>query len=235
MTKIKKFKLYHYPASRSVRVRWALHETVGDAYELETLNLYDGVQYSDAYRQMNPNHCVPTLEITWDDGKVLHMIESAAMVSWLIDAFPEKQLSPPAHELSLERADYLQMFQFGAVWMDMMLWQIRSHEHLLPDSERDPRCITRYRQKFVNEVEPQLKARLQRTPFICGESFSGADIIVGHNVVWARGYKLCEDELFRSYLSRLSKRPAFLHAFSDAHQFRMAPADNSPLLGSFTG
>jgi glutathione S-transferase len=230
MSAIKNLKLFYYPASRSARVRWALHETVGDNFELEKVELYEGAQYRESYRAMNPNHCVPLLEITWADGRVQRMIESAA-----IDAHAEKGLSPPAHELSAERADYLQMLHFGGTWMDMALWQIRVHEHILPTEQRDTRTLARYRKKFVDEIEPQLKGRLERTPYICGEHFSGADIIVGHNVTWARGYKLCADELFRSYLSRVSKRPAFQKAFSDLQEFRLAPPENNQITAQFTG
>ncbi len=216
--RIQSLKLYHFPATRSARARWALHETVGDAFSVERLDLYRGEQYRETYRRMNPNHNVPLLEITLADGRVHRMLESVAMVEWLIDAHPEKQLAP-APDLSLERADYLQMLHFGGSWMDMMLWQVRVHEHILPTDEADSRTIQRYRRKFVDEVEPQLAERLSRTPHICGEAFSGADIVIGHNVSWARGYGLCQDEIFRAYLSRLSRRPAFREAFSDAGDF----------------
>jgi len=34
--KIQKLKLYHMPASRSARVKWVLHEAVGDDFEIES-------------------------------------------------------------------------------------------------------------------------------------------------------------------------------------------------------
>ena len=231
---IKKFKLYHFPATRSARVKWALHETIGDEFEVEKVQLYQGAQYSKAYLAKNPNHNVPLLEITLEDGTVKRMIESVAMVQWLVDAFPEKQLAP-APDLSWERADYLQMLHFGATWMDMMLWQVRIHEHILPPEECDSRTVQRYREKFVNEVEPQLKNRLGQTAYICGENFSGADIVIGHNVTWARGYKLCQDDVFREYLSRVSKRPAFQKAFADAREFSPVVPNREGSKANFSG
>ncbi len=216
---INQIKLHHYPASRSARVRWALFETVGDDFETAIVELYKGEQFSDAYLNKNPNHHVPMLEITMNDGEVLRMIERAAMVEWLADAFPEKKLAPRPG-LSLERADYLQMLHFASTWMDMMLWQVRIHEHVLPTAESDDRTIARYRKKMRTEAEPQLEARLEKTPFICGENFTAADIIVGHNVTWARGYQMCQSNVFKNYLSRISKRPAFQKAFADAHKFK---------------
>ena len=115
--KIAGFKLYHAPASRSVRVKWALHEVVGDAFEVEKIPLYEAAQYSAEFIGLNPNHCVPVLEIRWDDGQSQVMIESAAMVAFLADAYPERGLAPPPGA-SRERADYLQMIQFGSTSMD---------------------------------------------------------------------------------------------------------------------
>ena len=230
-----KIKLYHYPATRSARVKWALHETVGDDFEIEVVQLYEGAQYGADYLRINPNHCVPTLEITLVDGSQMTMIESGAMVTLLADAFPEKQLAPPPSPLSFERADYLQMMYFGASWMDMMLWQIRIHEHILPKSEQDDRTIERYRAKFTDEVEPQLKARLEKTRHICGDAFSAADCIIGHNITWARGYGLCRDDIFRDYLSTVSKRPAFMSAFADAREFKRELPKDRPITARFTG
>jgi len=231
---IQQLKLYHYPATRSARVKWALHEVVGDAFEVERVALYDGQQYSAEYLRRNPNHGVPVLEITWDNGDTQVMLESAAMVAFLADAYPDKQLAPPPGA-SPARADYLQMLHFGSTWMDMMLWQIRIHEHVLTADQRDPRSVARYRSKFATEVEPQLAQRLEAGPFICGAAFTAADCVVGHSVTWARGYGLCRDEVFRNYVSRLSKRPAFASAFADAREFSPEVPQDTALVARFTG
>jgi len=230
---IQHLKLYHYPASRSARAKWMLHEVVGDAFEVEKVDLYGAVQYSAEFLRLNPNHCVPVLQITWDTGAVQRLIESAAIVAFLADAFPDAGLAPPP-EATPERADYLQMLHFGSTWADMMLWQIRAHEHVLPDAERDPRTVMRYRKKFGEEVEPQLAARLEQAPFCCGQKFTAADCVVGHTVFWARGYGLCRDEVFRRYISHLSKRPAFVAAFADAREF-VPDATGQLLAAHFTG
>jgi glutathione S-transferase len=53
--------------SRSARVKWLLHELVGDDFEVETLALYQGQQYQPEYLQRNPNHAVPVLELSLAD------------------------------------------------------------------------------------------------------------------------------------------------------------------------
>jgi len=231
---IRSLKLYHYPATRSARVKWMLHEVVGDAFEVEKVALYEGAQYGAEFLRINPNHNVPVLQITWATGEEQYLLESAAIVAFLADGYPDLGLAPPPGP-SKARADYLQMLHFGSTWMDMMLWQIRIHEHVLPEAERDARTVARYRRKFVEEVEPQLLQRLDRAPFICGDTFTAADCVVGHSVFWARGYGLARDEAFRSYVSRLSKRPAFGAAFADAGDFKPAVPPDNPLAVQFTG
>ena len=69
-----------------------------------------------------------------EDGRATIMIESGAMVVLLADSFPDKHLAPPAGCFSHERADYyLRLIHFCGAAIDMMLWQIRIHEHILPD------------------------------------------------------------------------------------------------------
>lgn len=214
MASITSFKLYHSPGTRSARVRWALLETIGNGFELETLQLFQAQQYSDDYLNKNPNHNVPMLEIVWSDGRVQYMLESVAMVEWLADAYPDKQLAP-APELTAERADYLQIMQFAGNWMDAMLWQIRLHEMILGPEQADARTIERYRDKLSNEVQMQLAERLNRQAYICGDRFTAADIIVGHNTRWARSCGLLQAPVFEAYIERLQRRPAYQTAFDD--------------------
>ena len=234
---IRKLKLYHYPAVRSARVKWLLHEVVGDDFECEIVSLYEAEQYGARYLAITPSHCVPALEIVTDDGRSITIIESGAMIVLLADTFPDKGLAPPAYPFSPERADYLQMIHFCGAAMDMMLWQIRIHEHILPDHERDDRTIRRYRKKFAAEVEPQLKRRLETGGFVCGSRFSAADCMIGYGVIWARAYQLCLAPIFEDYIARLSQRPAFQSAFADADKdkVQLQPPSNAPSVALFTG
>lgn len=217
-----RFKLHHFPATRSARAKWALHETVGDDFEIAQVNLYAGEQYRPDFMALNPNHNVPVLEIFFDGGERLVMLESAAIVSFLADAFPEKKLAPPAGA-NRAAADYRHMLHFAAAPMDMMLWQVRIHEHILGPEDRDERTAARYRAKFAGEVEPQAAARLSEHEFICGDQFTAADIVMGHNVGWAQAYGLCADDIFVRYRRKLAERPAYRAAFSDVGGFTVAP------------
>jgi glutathione S-transferase len=229
-----KFKLYHDAALRSSRVKWLLHEIVGDDFIVEYVDTCAARQYEPDYLAKNPSHGVPVLEITLENGQSMTMIESAAMITLLADAFPEKDLAPAPGQLSFERADYLQVVHFGAS-IDMMLWQIRIHAHVLAPAERDARTVLRYKKKFVTEVEPQLRKRLEKTPFICGDRFSAADCIIAHCIMWAQIYQLCIQDVFKHYMSRVSQRPAFGSAFSDVDRFVLDVPAESPVVRLFAG
>lgn len=226
--------LHHYPATRSVRVRWMLHETVGENFEVRRVDLYEGAQFSAEYLALNPHHNVPMLEIHWADGSIQPMLESAAIVEWLAEQFPEKALAPPMGA-SRDRTEYLQYLHYGATWMDMMLWQIRAHKHILPAEDADQKTIARYERKFRDECEPHVARRLEQGDYMLGNAFSSVDVILGHNVFWARGYGLCEGEIFGRYLERLMARPGFQRALDDLGNFSIEPASDSPVRKKFTG
>lgn len=215
---IKQIKLFHYPFSRSVRTKWLLHEILDDGFEVERTPLMQGGQFHEDFLARNPNHGVPVLDITYKNGTIQSMFESGAQLIWLADSYSEHGFAPVLDDLSA-RADYLQMIHFGGSWMDMMLWQIRLNEDLLPMGVRSEALSQFNRDKLKNEVEPQLSERLEKHDFICGNAFSAADCMIGHNVGWARAYGLCDSEVFKSYRSRLSKRLAFAKAYADADSF----------------
>ena len=197
---IKRLKLYHSPALRSSRVKWLLHEILGEDFDVESIDAYTDL-YTPEFRNLNPNHALPVLEITLENSETIVMIESGAMLVMLADLFPASRLAPPVMPFSKERAVYLQMLHFLSTSMDMMLWQLRIHEHVLSASERDERTIQRYRRKIAEEVEPQLARRLRNGPYICGAAFTAADCVMGHNLLWSRAAGLCADPVFTDYLA----------------------------------
>ena len=101
----------------------------------------------------------------------------------------------------------------------MALWQIRLHQDLLPDRIKQPTIVEINQKKISNEIAPQLEERLSRHDYICGNKFTAADCIMGHNVRWAQGYGLCLSDPLKAYIRRLSERPAFQAAYADADQF----------------
>jgi maleylpyruvate isomerase len=84
-------KLYNYwRSSASYRVRLAL-EYKGLGYEYVPVHLVreGGAQFSAAYRKLNPQSRVPTLEV---DGAVI--TQSLAIIEWLEESHPAPALLP---------------------------------------------------------------------------------------------------------------------------------------------
>ena len=232
---IKKIKLYHYPLTRSSRVRWLLHEIFDDNFELEIVNIHNGQLHNKNFISINPFHSIPLLEIEKENGEVFHMIESGAIITFLADIYPEKKLSPHPIKDTIKRMDYLQMLHFCSTMMDMSLWQIRMNINILPEYERSETIINRYKNKITSEIEPLIARRLEKHQYICGDDFYAVDCILGHNVMWARSYGLFTSSAIRSYLSKISKRPSFIKAFSDAKDFNAYVPIGSMLSKNFSG
>ena len=216
MSEISKLILYHYPMSRSARVKWLLHEMRGEEFKTVRVPLRQGGQFTPEFLEKNPSHGVPVLDVTFADGRTQTITESLAILLWLAEQ--DKSFAPSTQNLA-ERADYLQIMALGGSWMDQMLWNIRLHEDILPKSARNEMFANFNRDKIKNEIAPQLAARLGRQDFICGENFTAADCMTAHNINWAGAYGLCRGEVFKSYMSRMKSRPAFQLAFADAKDF----------------
>ena len=215
---IKSVKLYHYPMSRSARVKFLLHEIYGEDFETIQMDMMKGEGRAPEFLAKNPNHAVPVLDITFEDGRTKTMIESGAMIMWLADAYPDKGLAPSQDDLDA-RADYLQMIMFGSAHMDTALWEIRMNETLLPKDVRSQGVADHYREKIETEIAPQLEARLKAHDYICGDTFTAADCIMVQNINWAGAYGLCRSKAFKAYMLRLAKRPAFQQTYADRDQF----------------
>ena len=216
MSNIAKLSLYHYPLSRSARVKWLLHEMRGEDFETIRVQLMQGEQFTEEFQAKNPSRAVPVLDVTYDDGSQQTITESQAILTWLGDV--DGRFAPSPTDLRA-RASYLQVMALGGSWMDQMLWNIRLHETLLPKPARNEAFATLNRDRIKNEIAPQLVQRLETHDFICGDTFTAADCMTGHNLNWAGAYGLCRDDVFKAYMGRLKSRPAFQMAFADAAEF----------------
>eukprot|EP00439_Symbiodinium_sp_Y106_P025336 s2372_g3.t1 len=213
--------LYHYPLTRSTRVLWLLHE-LGDKvkFECKRVELMRGEGQTEEFLKLNPNHAVPVLQFKDNKGEARVMYESCAMVEFLTDALASGDLAPEVG-LSAERAEYQKWLWFAGSWMDQLLWQLRLHDALLPAEDRDPKTTERTKAKWLKEIEPQIEAQLQAmgNKFILGETFTSADILVGHCLGWSKAYGLSQNEVLAAYLTRLQDRPARQAAYADGASF----------------
>lgn len=187
-----RLKLYHAPQTRSTTVRWMLEE-IGEPYEIVRLNLKAGDQQKPEYRALNPMGKVPTLVA---DGVAIS--EVAAICCYLGDTYPQAGLAPPIGDK--RRGPYLKWLFFGPsciepVMMDKGL------------NRAAPRTAAGWADH--DTVTAVLSQALADRPYLLGEHFTAADIVVGATLRWGMLFKLLpETPEFTAYVARLCARPA---------------------------
>lgn len=190
--------LYHHPFSRAATVVWMLEE-LAVPYELRFVDLKGGEQKSPAHRALNGMGKLPVLV----DGEVV-VSETAAVGLYLADRYALGRLAPePDHP---ERGAYLRWCVFGP-------------------SVIEPACLAKSvgftygpgqagfgtYEEMLDTVEGGLRAG----PWLLGERFSMADVLVGSTLRWMISFKMMEARpTFTDYVARTDARPARQAAFA---------------------
>ncbi|HVN85189.1 MAG TPA: glutathione S-transferase family protein [Candidatus Binatia bacterium] len=197
-------KLYHRPQSRSVRPRWLLEE-IGAPYQLISLDHAKGEDKTPAYLKIHPHGAVPALV----DGDVV-LFESAAICAYLADKFPDKHLAPPIGTPA--RGLYYQWMFYAMATLEPPVLQIFMNTIMLPEAERSAAAAEQGRKAFV-DVARVLSQALMGKPYLLGEQFSAADVMIGSTLGWGQFMGLLEGQPeLSAYVQRLSARPAFQRA-----------------------
>ena len=186
-------KLYWAPHTRSFTAVWALEE-IGQPYELELVDIRAGAQDKPAYRAINPMGKVPVLQ----DGDAI-IAEQSAICAWLAERFPAAGLAPAAG--SKARGDYLRWLFFAGSCIEPAYMQKASGWE-----------TTKSQAGWGNyeTVVDTLDGALKRGPWILGEQFSAADLVIGSAVFFGLKFKLLEARpSLEAYNARVTARPAF--------------------------
>jgi glutathione S-transferase len=185
--------LYHAAPSRSSIVLWMLEE-LGEPYRLELLNLKAGDQLKPPYLAVNPMGKVPALV---DGGAVI--TEVAAICCYLADTYPNAGLAPAIGDPG--RGRYLK-------WM---FWGPSSFEPAVIDHHLKRQAGPRAMMGWIDyETTIDVLAKAVATgPYLLGERFTAADVVVGSGVNWGLqfGTVTARPELV-AYAERLRARPA---------------------------
>jgi glutathione S-transferase len=187
-------KLYHASPSRSSTTLWMLEE-LGEPYEIKLLKLSENEQHKPDYLAINPMGKVPALE---HNGVVI--TEVAAICTYLADAFPEKKLNVPVGDP--RRGPYLKWLFFGP-----SCWEAAVIDRAAPRKEVARRAMLGYGD-FETTMNVVAKA-VEKGPWILGEQFTAADVVIGSQVRWGTIFKLVpERPEFAAYSARIAARPA---------------------------
>ena len=173
-------QLFNYPNTRGLRVTWMLEELEAD-YEFNLVPVGNSGFGSEEYIKINPAGKVPAIR----DGDLV-LTESAAIVTYLGDKFPDKKLVPPAG--SAARAKYDQWCYFVLSELEQPLWTKGKHKFMLPRDKRVPAIIETAEWEFQKALMI-LSQGLDGHRFILGDTFSAADILIGQTLSWARTAK----------------------------------------------
>ena len=190
-------KLYWAPRTRSFSALWLMEET-GQPYERALTDLSKGEHKSPEYLAINPMGKVPALR----DGEAT-LAEAAAICAYVAERYPQAKLAPPLGDPLRARYLYWLFFSPGCIEPAMV--------QLATKIEMSPTAAGWGDAQLVLDV---LDAALSTGPWVLGEAFSAADIMVGSGLNFAvRLFKMAPSRpSFDRYLDRCAARPAFKRA-----------------------
>lgn len=183
--------LYHAPQSRSSRMIWLLEE-LGAPYVIVPVSIFrpmTGEGVPDAANP-HPDKRVPAI---LHDGALV--AESQAIVLYLAEAFPEAGLAPAIG--APDRGAYL-------TWLS---WSVAEFEPALFAGMTGELAGSPQKRRNHEAVVRRLNTALVRGPYVMGERFSGADILISSALGFGRA-AFPPSEAFDAYLERCRTRPA---------------------------
>lgn len=197
---------YTSPRSRGRIVRRMLEEC-GATYRTEVLSREQ--MKSPDYLRLNPMGKVPALAY---DGRIV--TESAAIITFLADTYPEAGLAPPP----AQRQDYYRWLFFAAGPLEAAVTNKALGVTVSPEQSN----LVGY--GSYDLVMSTLSDAVSRNPYIAGDHYTAADVLVGSQIDFGLRFRTLPDTpTLRAYLDRLLSRPAWVRA-AQLDDVLMAPA-----------
>jgi len=186
--------LYHAAPSRSSIVLWMLEE-LGQPYDIKLIKLSAGDNLKPDYLAINPMGKVPALK----HGDTV-ITEAAAICTYLADEFPGAKLNIPVG--TPRRGVYLKWLFFGPSCIEPAVI-----DRAAPRKEEARRGMLGYGD--FDTVMNVMAQAVAKGPWLMGEQFTAADVIVGANIRWGMMFKMIPPrQEFIDYAARIAARPA---------------------------
>jgi glutathione S-transferase len=186
--------LYHAAPSRSSIVLWMLEE-LGQPYDIKLIKLSAGDNLKPDYLAVNPMGKVPALK----HGDAV-ITEAAAICTYLADEFPGAKLNVPVG--TPRRGVYLKWLFFGPSCIEPAVI-----DRAAPRKEEARRGMLGYGD--FDTVMNVVAQAVAKGPWLMGEQFTAADVIVGANIRWGMMFKMIPPrQEFLDYAARIAARPA---------------------------
>lgn len=187
-------KLFWAPQTRSSRVVWMLEEA-GVDYDIEVIGIGDPAREDSAeFRATSPMRKVPALK----DGSV-QMAESAAICLYVADRYCAGTLAPTIDDPERGRFLYWLMYTPAVVepTMSEKINKIQPNRGRNGWGDFDSMIAT-------------LSDGIGSGPWILGEQFTAADVMLGSSVHFLHLFGMLGDApVLTDYVDRCRQRPAF--------------------------
>lgn len=208
--------IYHVPRTRSARVIW-LCEELGLPYELVPVDFNPEYLKSAAWRRLNPIGKVPALTDVDAEGKPFTMIESGAMVHYILERYGEGRLQPAPG--TPDSALLLQWSWFAEASLARPLGDMVHHRILKPEAERIP-AVVEDGQARAEICLDAVEAALEGRDYLLGGELTAADIMMGYSLALAQRLGVLDERYpnLVAYMGRLEGRPGFQTAFADGER-----------------
>ncbi len=191
-------KLFWAPKTRAARAVWMLEEA-GVEYELETVDIRGGSRHSEEFLAASPMGKVPALV----DEEVA-MAESAAICIYVADRYAPGRLAPPPD--AADRGKFL----YWCLYTPAVIEPAMAEKFSGADSNRQSHGWGDY-----DTMIETLEKGLDDGPWILGNKFSAADVMLGSSVVFMRLFGILPDSpTLSSYADRCLARPGYLAAMA---------------------
>jgi glutathione S-transferase len=171
------FKIYARPGYGSAAVEAMLAEC-GVRYEVIPVMRDEKNNLPESFRTVNPMGQVPALVLP--DGTV--MTESAAMMIYLADRFPERRLAPSPDGAARPRYLRWMLFLAAALYPTDLLFYYPQRYSTDPGHAEAIKAMAGATMEFQYGI---LSDALGTGPFMLGNDFSALDIYAAMLISWA--------------------------------------------------
>ena len=183
-------KLYFNPKSRATIAKWMLDECNAE-YETVIIDLEKKEHKQPPFLAVNPAGKLPALVDGHD-----RLFENAAIGLYLGDKFPEANVAPQIG--SPNRGRYLSLMVYSTSQVEPAMG-----DALLKEKTSPSRGWTDF-----DTVKDVVERELGNGPWLFGDQFTLADIMVGSMFMWARMWGNASGRpKIEEYCDRLSQRP----------------------------
>ena len=183
-------KLYYNPQSRAVIAKWMLDEC-GAEYEIVPIDFTKREHKTPEFLEINPAGKLPAL--VDGDSKIF---EGAAICLYLGDKFSQANLAPKID--APERGRYLSLMVYSTAQLEPAMSDALLNVQTLPQ-----RGWTEF-----EAAKDVIESELGNGPYLFGDWFTAADIMIGSMFIWKRMWGKPPDRpKLEAYVDRLLARP----------------------------